>query len=145
MSGAGEGSGIAVFSSYAEIMDNEIGPIGGWNGLWMYGSFDVIAENNTIFDTNREAIIAGEYAVTHLLQVPRAFLANNTISTEPATCSSSLHFGGEFTCPAVFAYRSGLTMYDNEIDAGSSDGIRSVGALLDIRKIPGMRLEQVPF
>ena len=25
-------------------------------------------------------------------------------------------------------------MYDNEIDAGSSDGIRSVGALLDIRR-----------
>ena len=42
-------------------MDNEIGPIGGWNGLWMCGSFDVITENNTIFDTNREAIIAGEY------------------------------------------------------------------------------------
>ena len=61
LSGASQGSGIAVFSSYAEIMDNEIGPIGGWNGLWMYGSFDVIAENNTIFDTNREAIIAGEY------------------------------------------------------------------------------------
>ena len=28
-------------------------------------------------------------------------------------------------------------MYDNEIDVGSSDGIRSVGALLDIREIPG--------
>jgi len=135
LSGAGEGSGIAVFSSYAEIMDNEIGPIGGWNGLWMYGSFDVIAENNTIFDTNREAIIAGEYGSNAPApSAARAFLANNTISTEPDTCTSSLHFGGQFTCPAVFAYRSGLTMYDNEIDAGSSDGIRSVGALLDIRR-----------
>ena len=135
LSGASQGSGIAVFSSYAEIMDNEIGPIGGWNGLWMYGSFDVIAENNTIFDTNREAIIAGEYGSNAPApSAARAFLANNTISTDPATCSSSLHFGGEFTCPAVFAYRSGLTMYDKEIDAGSSDGIRSVGALLDIRR-----------
>ena len=75
-------------------MDNEIGPIGGWNGLWMYGSFDVIAENNTIFDTNREAIIAGEYGSNAPApSAARAFLANNTISTDPATCSSSLHFG----------------------------------------------------
>ena len=135
LSGAVEGSGIAVFSSFAEITDNEIGPIGGWNGLWMYGSFDVIAENNTIFDTNREAIIAGEYGNNAPApSAARAFLANNTISTDPATCSSPLHFGGEFTCPAVFAYRTGLTMYDNDIDAGNSDGIRSIGALLDIRR-----------
>ena len=135
LSGAGEGSGIAVFSSFAEITDNEIGPIGGWNGLWMYGSFDVIAENNTIFDTNREAIIAGEYGSNAPApSAARAFLANNTISTDPTTCSSSLHFDGVFTCPAVFAYRTGLTMYDNDIDAGNSDGMRSVGALLDIRR-----------
>ena len=137
LSGAGSGSGIAVFSSYAEITNNEIGPIGGWNGLWMYGSFDVIAENNTIFDTNREAIIAGEYGSNAPApSASRAFLANNTISSSGSEeCSSSLHFDGGFTCPAVMAYRSGLTMYDNEINAGGeSDGIRSIGALLDIRR-----------
>ena len=137
LSGAGSGSGIAVFSSYAEITNNDIGPIGGWNGLWMYGSFDVIAENNTIFDTNREAIIAGEYGSNAPApSASRAFLANNTISSSgTGECSSSLHFNGQFSCPAVMAYRSGLTMYDNEINAGGdSDGIRSIGALLDIRR-----------
>ncbi len=137
LSGAGSGSGIAVFSSYAEITNNEIGPIGGWNGLWMYGSFDVIAENNTIFDTNREAIIAGEYGSNAPApSASRAFLANNTItSSGQAECSSSLHFNGQFTCPAVMAFRSGLTMYDNVINSGGeSDGIRSIGALLDIRR-----------
>ena len=137
LSGAGGGSGIAVFSSYAEITNNDIGPIGGWNGLWMYGSFDVIAENNTIFDTNREAIIAGEYGSNAPApSASRAFLANNSISTSgQGTCTSSLHFNGQFTCPAVMAYRSGLTMYDNVINSGGeSDGIRSIGALLDIRR-----------
>lgn len=137
LSGAGSGSGIAVFSSYAEITNNEIGPIGGWNGLWMYGSFDVIAENNTIFDTNREAIIAGEYGSNAPApSASRAFLANNTItSSGQSECSSSLHFNGQFTCPAVMAFRSGLTMYDNVINSGGeSDGIRSIGALLDIRR-----------
>ena len=137
LSGAGSGSGIAVFSSYAEITNNDIGPIGGWNGLWMYGSFDVIAENNTIFDTNREAIIAGEYGSNAPApSASRAFLANNSISTSgQGTCTSSLHFNGQFTCPAVMAYRSGLTMYDNVINSGGeSDGIRSIGALLDIRR-----------
>ena len=137
LSGAGSGSGIAVFSSYAEITNNDIGPIGGWNGLWMYGSFDVIAENNTIFDTNREAIIAGEYGSNAPApSAARAFLANNTISSSgQGDCSSNLHFNGQFTCPAVMAYRSGLTMYDNEINSGGgSDGIRSIGALLDIRR-----------
>ena len=137
LSGAGSGSGIAVFSSYAEITNNDIGPIGGWNGLWMYGSFDVIAENNTIFDTNREAIIAGEYGSNAPApSASRAFLANNSISSSgQGDCSSNLHFNGQFTCPAVMAYRSGLTMYDNVINSGGeSDGIRSIGALLDIRR-----------
>ena len=142
LSGADSGSGIAVSSSYAEITDNEIGPIGGWNGLWMFGSYDVIAENNTIFDTNREAITAGEYRDGYTPSASRAFLANNTISSSGSgTCESDIHFAspgnpnGEFPCPAVMAYRSGLTMYDNEINAGgTTDGIRSIGALLDIRR-----------
>ena len=37
LAGAGEGSGIAVYSSKAEIHNNDIGPIGGWNGLWLLG------------------------------------------------------------------------------------------------------------
>ena len=53
LSGAASGSGIAVQSSRATIHGNDIGPIGGWNGLWLIGSFDVDAQNNTISDTAR--------------------------------------------------------------------------------------------
>ena len=64
LSGASGGSGIAVYSSYANIQNNDIGPIGGWNGLWMLGSFDVIAENNTIHDVAKEVVLAGEYGLS---------------------------------------------------------------------------------
>ena len=137
LSGASGGSGIAVYSSYANIQDNDIGPIGGWNGLWMLGSFDVIAENNTIHDVAKEVVLAGEYGSNAPApSAARAYLANNTLSTDgTGACSSMTHFDGEFTCPAVMAFRSGLTMYDNVINAaGDADGIRAVGALLDIRR-----------
>ena len=50
ISGASEGSGVGIRSSIVELHENTIGPVGGWNGLWIYGTSDVIAENNTIQD-----------------------------------------------------------------------------------------------
>ncbi len=137
LAGAGEGSGIAIYSSKAEIHNNEIGPIGGWNGLWLLGSFDVIAENNSIFETTREPILAGEYGTQAPSPTPaRLYLANNTISTQGSgACSSTRWWGGSFTCPAIMAHRSGVTIVDNEINAaGTADGIRATGALLDVRR-----------
>ena len=137
LAGAGEGSGIAIYSSKAEIHNNEIGPIGGWNGLWLLGSFDVIAENNSIFETTREPILAGEYGTQAPSPTPaRLYLANNTISTQGSgACSSTRWWGGPFTCPAIMAHRSGVTIVDNEINAaGTADGIRATGALLDVRR-----------
>ena len=52
ISGSSSGSGIAIVNSIAEIHNNDIGPIDGWNGIWMRGTFDVTAENNSISDTN---------------------------------------------------------------------------------------------
>ena len=51
ISGSSEGSGFGIRSSYVTANNNIIGPIGGWNGLWIYGESDVSAENNTILNT----------------------------------------------------------------------------------------------
>ena len=59
ISGAAEGSGFGIRSSKVTANDNVIGPIGGWNGLWIYGESDVSAENNTIQDTAKEAVLIG--------------------------------------------------------------------------------------
>ena len=133
--GASQASGIAVYSSTASIHNNEIGPIGGYNGLWLTGSFDVIAENNTIFETGREPIVAGRYTQSSA-SASRVFLANNTISTQGAgACSSNTYWDGDFTCPAIHAFVTGVTMYDNVVNAGgTADGIRAVGSLLDIQR-----------
>ncbi|MED6319050.1 MAG: right-handed parallel beta-helix repeat-containing protein, partial [Candidatus Thermoplasmatota archaeon] len=61
ISGASEGSGVGIRSSVVELHRNTIGPIGGWNGLWIYGTSDVVAENNTIQDTAKEPVLIGEY------------------------------------------------------------------------------------
>lgn len=137
LQGAGDGSGIAVYSAKAAIHNNAIGPIGGWNGLWLLGSYDVIAENNTIFDTAKEPVLAGEYGSQAPNPTPaRLYLANNSISTSGAgACSSNTWWDGPFTCPAIMAHRAGVTIVDNIIDAGgNADGIRSTGSLLDVRR-----------
>jgi len=137
LEGAADGSGIAVYSAKAQIHNNEIGPIGGWNGLWLLGSYDVVAENNTIIDTAREPVLAGEYGT----QAPapttaRLYLANNTIGTTgQGACSSTRWWDGPFTCPAIMVHRTGATIVDNTINAGgTADGIRSTGGLLDVRR-----------
>ena len=133
--GAAGGSGIGVYSSFAAIHNNHIGPINGYNGLWLTGSFDVIAENNTIIGTAREPVVAGWYSRS-VSSASRVLLANNSITYGgAATCSSTLYWGGDFTCPVVHAFLTGVTMYDNVVIAGgTADGIRSVGSLLDIQR-----------
>jgi len=146
LEGAAESSGIAIESSDVLISNNDIGPVGGWNGIWLLGSFDVIAENNNIHDIAREPIRAGEYGSNAPVpSASRIYLANNTISTDgTGTCSQTKYdsWGGDFTCPAIHAYRASVSMFDNTINAaGGADGIRAVGALLDIQRntfnVPG--------
>ena len=60
ISGASEASGVGISASKIELHGNTIGPIGGYNGLWIYGKdSDVIAENNTIKETTKEAVNIG--------------------------------------------------------------------------------------
>ena len=149
LEGASESSGIAIESSDVVIHNNDIGPVDGWNGLWLIGSFDVIAENNTFHDIAREVIRAGAYGNSAPApSASRVYLANNTLSTDGAGVCSDTKYdawgSGEYTCPVVHAYRAGVSMYDNTINVpgtSDADGIRAVGALLDIQRntfnVPG--------
>ncbi len=133
--GAGSRSGIEVYNSDVSIHGNEIGPIDGYFGLWLGGSFDVIAENNSIFQTSLTPVVAGFYS-NAIEAASRLFMANNTISYDgTGTCNSNTHWDGQFPCPVVHAYVTGVTMYDNTISAGgNADGIRAIGSLLDIQR-----------
>jgi len=132
---AAGGSGIVVYNSDAQIHNNDIGPIDGYFGLWLRGSFDVIAENNSIFETTLTPVVAGDYSYA-IQAASRLYLANNSISYDGGgTCNSNTNWGGAFSCPVLHAYLTGVTMYDNLITAdGGADGIRAVGSLLDIQR-----------
>ena len=134
LSGASGSSGIAIVNSQAEIHNNEIGPIGGWNGIWMRGTFDVVAENNTISETNAESIVAGSYYYSDT-SISRLYLANNEITTDgTGACSSNKWWGGDFACPAIMIFRTGSTIHDNDISAGAANGIMAIGSLLDVQR-----------
>ena len=134
--GASGGSGISVLSSEVHIHENEIGPINGYFGLWLGGSYDVIAENNSIFQTSLTPVVAGRYGSQAIREPSRLFLANNTISYDgTGTCNDNTNWDGQFPCPVIHAYVTGVTMYDNIITAtGNADGIRAIGSLLDIQR-----------
>ena len=138
ISGATEGSGVGIRSSVVELHRNTIGPIGGWNGLWIYGTSDVVAENNTIQDTAKEPVLIGEYHYQDQgWQVPaptaaRLYLANNVISNNSGTCNSQM-YGGDFACPAVHVFRSSATVMDNTISNNVGDIIRAKGSLINVQ------------
>ncbi len=138
ISGATEGSGVGIRSSIVELHRNTIGPIGGWNGLWIYGTSDVVAENNTIQDTGKEPVLIGEYHYQDQgWQVPaptaaRLYLANNQISNNSGTCNSQM-YGGDFACPAVHVFRSSATIMGNTISQNVGDIIRAKGSLINVQ------------
>jgi hypothetical protein len=139
ISGAGESSGFGIRSSTVEIHNNVIGPIGGWNGLWIYGTSDVIAENNTIQDTAKEAVLIGEYHFNDQgWNVPtptaaRLYLANNQISNNTGTCNSQM-YGGDFACPAIHVFMSSATLYDNTVVNNAGDGFRIKGGIVNAQR-----------
>ena len=138
ISGASEGSGVGIRSSVVELHENTIGPVGGWNGLWIYGTSDVIAENNTIQDTGKEPVLIGEYHYQDQgWQVPapsaaRLYLANNIISNNSGTCNSQM-YDGDFPCPAVHVFRSSATIMGNTISGNTGDIIRAKGSLINVQ------------
>ena len=137
ISGSSEGSGFGIRSSFVTINNNVIGPIGGWNGLWVYGESDVSAENNTILNTAKEPVLIGEYH--HKDQgwnVPsptkaRIYFANNVISNNTGTCNSQYMYGGDFPCPAFHVYMSSATFMDNTVTNNIGDGFRIKGGIVN--------------
>ena len=141
ISGASEGSGIGVRGATLRASNNVIGPIGGWNGVWVYGdSFEVSLENNSIFNTTKEAILIGEYHYQDIgWSVPsptkgRAYIVNNTIQGNQGTCNSDKMYGGDFDCPAFHIFMSSATINDNTVTTNNGDGIRATGAIINVNR-----------
>ena len=137
ISGAGESSGMGIRSSTVIANNNIIGPIGGWNGLWVYGESDVSAENNTIMDTAKEPVLIGEYHYKDQgWNVPspskaRLYFANNVISNNSGTCNSQYMYGGDFPCPAFHVFMSSATFMDNTVTNNIGDGFRIKGGIVN--------------
>ena len=137
ISGAAEGSGFGIRSSFVTANNNVIGPIGGWNGFWIYGESDVSAENNTIFNTAKEPVSLGEYHHNDQgWNVPkpskaRLYFANNVISNNTGTCNSVTTYGGDFPCPAFHVYMSSATFIDNTVTNNVGDGFRVKGGIVN--------------
>ena len=137
ISGSAEGSGLGIRSSFVTANYNTIGPIGGWNGLWIYGESDVSAENNTILNTAKEPVLIGEYH--HKDQgwnVPtptkaRLYFANNQVSNNTGTCNSVEMYGGDFPCPAFHVYMSSATFMGNTVTNSVGDGFRIKGGIVN--------------
>ncbi|MBT5843843.1 MAG: right-handed parallel beta-helix repeat-containing protein [Euryarchaeota archaeon] len=139
ISGAAEGSGFGIRSSVVTANNNIIGPIGGWNGLWIYGTSDVSAENNTIQDTGKEPVLIGEYHFNDQgWNVPtptasRLYFANNQISNNTGVCNSQM-YGGDFACPAIHMFMSSATLYDNTVTNNGGDGMRIKGSIVNAQR-----------
>ena len=137
ISGASSGSAYGIRSSNVTINNNIIGPIEGWNGLWIYGSSDVSAENNTIMNTAKEPVLIGEYHYKDEgWNVPtptkaRIYFANNIISNNSGTCNSDYVYGGDFNCPAFHVFMSSGTFIGNTVTDNSGDGFRIKGGIVN--------------
>lgn len=140
ISGASESSGFGIRDSFVTINRNEIGPIGGWNGLWIYGESDVIAQNNTFTDIAKEAVLIGEYHYKDggpgYNQEPtksRIHFADNDVSGINGTCTSSGMYGGDFQCPALHVFMASASIINNNITSNSGDGIRVLGGIVNVQ------------
>jgi len=144
ISGASDGSGFGIRDSFVTMNRNQIGPIGGWNGLWVYGESDVVAENNTFTDIEKEALSIGEYHYNDggsgFSQEPtkaRIHFANNDVSGINGTCASSIYNPTstvvDFQCPALHIFMASASIINNNITANSGDGIRVLGGVVNVQ------------
>ena len=139
ISGAEQGSGVAIRSSVADLFDNTIGPIGGFNGLWIYGTSDVTAIGNNISNTGKEAVVHGEYHYQDSgwpsiqPSESRLFMENNVIDNNSGTCNSPKMYGGDFQCPAIHIFRASATLYNNVVKNNVGDALRIKGGIVNVQ------------
>ena len=147
-SGASDGSAISIRESKVDISDSTIGPVGGWNGLWIRGSSDVISENNVFQEIAKEPVLIGEY---HYRQSgwsvgdprpARLHFANNTINNVSGTdCAASYVYNalhgfadGDFICPAIHVFMAAASIHDNIINQAAGEAIRITGGIADVQR-----------
>ena len=139
ISGAEDGSGIAIRSSTAELYDNNIGPIGGYNGIWIYGTSEVVAIGNNISNTAKEAVVHGEYHYQDTgwpsiqPSESRLYMENNFIENNTGTCNSLKMYGGDFQCPAIHIFRASATLYNNVVKNNNGDALRIKGGIVNVQ------------
>ena len=122
------------------MYDNEIGPIGGYNGIWIYGTSEVVAIGNNITDTAREAVVHGEYHYRDGGGWPsiqpsesRLYMENNFIQNNAGTCNSVRMYGGDFQCPAIHIFRASATIYNNVVMNNVGDALRIKGGVVNVQ------------
>ena len=139
ISGAEQGSGIAIRSSTADLYYNNIGPIGGFNGLWIYGTSEVTAIGNNITNTGKEAVVHGEYHYRDsgwpsiAPSESRLYMENNMIDNNSGTCNSEKMYGGDFQCPAIHIFRASATLYNNVVKNNIGDALRIKGGIVNVQ------------
>ena len=139
ISGAEESSGVGIRSSTVELIDNSIGPIGGFNGLWIYGTSEVSAIGNNIFDTGKEPVVHGEYHYRDsgwpsvAPGESRLYMEGNTITNNVGTCNSVKMYGGDFQCPAIHIFRASATLYNNTVVNSVGDALRIKGGIVNVQ------------
>lgn len=140
LSGASEGSGIAIRDSTVNVHRNIVGPITGWNGMWILGDSEVVAENNTFEGAAKETILIGEYHFrdsgwnVNPPTTARIYFANNIIRNNSGIdCNSATIYGGDFLCPAIHVFMSSGSFIDNVIESNAGDGIRVTGGIVNFQ------------
>jgi len=136
MEGAEQGSGVQVKKSIVRISNNVIGPISGFNGIWVLGQSEVVIDNNTLTGISKEPILLNEYQFrSQNAPDPKyALIENNVIDDVQGTCSGSTLTGvDEYPCPAIMVYMAAATILDNTI-SNTVTGIDVRGGIVDVRR-----------
>ena len=109
------------------------------NGIWIYGTSEVVAIGNTITDTGREPVVHGEYHYRDQgwpsvqPTKSRLYMEGNIISNNSGTCNSQTMYGGEFQCPAIHIFRTSATLYNNTIINSVGDALRIKGGIVNVQ------------
>ena len=129
---------VYIRSSYVEIYNNDIGPIEGYNGLWIYGSSDVIAENNTIHDTTFEPVVLGEYHYRDGMeragsQRKPTLLCQQHHRKQLRHLQLQLDVRGDFAHPAIHVFMASATIENNRVSNNMGDALRINGGIVNVQ------------
>ena len=111
--------------------------------MWIYGESDVVAENNTIQNTAKEAISLGEYhyvdswsSYKNEPEKSRLYLANNQINNVSGTCNSAMYGQAPeyaFPCPAMQMIMASATIIGNNFSEVAADAFKIKGSIVNIQ------------